>query len=158
MKYRSTGLSMIEVMIALTVMAIGLAGLAALHLNSVQFVHSAHYRSLASTIALDLEERLWLRVADNPLVGCPDTTDGEGTAAAELIAAWNRDAASESWQWTTAPMLRIPDLEIGVGEPAVGATVEVPVSLSWNESRFANAENSVEQFDYVVRVVCRLAP
>ena len=152
----SSGMSLIEVMIALVVLSIGLAGLAALHLNSVQFVHSAHYRSLASTIALDLEERLWLRVADNALVGCPDPGTEAGTAAAELIEDWNREAVSESWEWTTAPLLRIPNLSIDIGTPVVGsATVEIPVTLIWNESRFSDTEDPVEQFDYVLRVVCR---
>ena len=36
-----TGLTLIEVLIALVVLSIGLAGLASMHLSSVQYVHSS---------------------------------------------------------------------------------------------------------------------
>jgi len=49
---RFRGFTLIEVLIALAVLSIGLAGMAALQLSSLQYTHSAHYRSLATTIAL----------------------------------------------------------------------------------------------------------
>ena len=58
------GFSILEVLIALAVLSIGLAGLAVMHFNSLKYVHSAYYRSLASAVALDFEERLWLELAD----------------------------------------------------------------------------------------------
>lgn len=71
------GLSLIEILVALLVLSIGLAGMAALHLNSLKNVSSSYYRSLASTIALDYEERLWLEAArladtDPATAVCPD--------------------------------------------------------------------------------------
>lgn len=157
---RQAGLSLIEVLIALAVISIGLAGMAAMHLTTLQFVHSAHYRSMASTIALDLEERLWLEVADESLAGCPDTSDAPGSPIDTLLAHWSRDYVGgqdqDDWNWSTAPMLKVPSLEITVGDPVPGTWVtEIPVTLSWNESRFSDSESTTETFEYTVRVICR---
>jgi type IV pilus modification protein PilV len=82
------GFTLIEVMIALAVLAIGLAGLAAMQLTAMQFSHSAHYRSLASTIVLDFEERLWLELADNDFECSPG--DNWAGKVAALATDWNR--------------------------------------------------------------------
>ena len=50
---KQSGLSILEVLIALAVLAIGLAGLAVMHMNSLKYAHSAYYRSIASAAALD---------------------------------------------------------------------------------------------------------
>ncbi len=153
---RQAGLTLFEVMIALIVLSIGLTAMAVLHLSSLQFVHSAHYRSLASTIALDFEERLWLELADNSLVGCPNTGIAAGSPAAQLIAHWNREAVGQSWGWSTAPQLKIPNLSVTVGTAINGvSTTQIPVTLSWNEQRFSDDENTTEQFAYVIRILCR---
>ena len=148
---------MIEVLIALTLLSLGLAGLASMHLGSLQYVHSAYYRSLASTIALDLEERLWLELADQALLACPDTGLGEGSAAEALIADWTRTAVGEDdWDWTTADFVRIPNLTIEMGTPVTTtSSTEIPVTFTWNENRFDELEGTSEQFNYTIRVLCK---
>ena len=147
---------MIEVLIALLVLSIGLAGLASMHFTSLQYVHSAYYRSLASIIAMDYEERLWLELADNSLTGCPDTGTGDGTTAAGLITNWARDTVGGDWDWSTAHLTTIPNLAVTMGTPTTESSyTEVPVTLSWNESRFSDDESTSEQFIYNVRILCR---
>ena len=87
-----SGLTIIEVLISLAVLSIGLAGLAAMQLASLQYVHSAHYRSMASTIALDFEERLWVAISDNNLTGCPS----ESTHVGGLSSYWNGSTSAVS--------------------------------------------------------------
>ncbi len=150
------GFTLIEVMIALAVLTIGLTGLAAMQLTSLQYVHSSHFRSMASTIAMDFEERLWLRLADNDLLGCPDATAAVGSPAAELASHWNRTAVGADWDWSTANMLRIPGLIITPGTPVPGVSVvEIPIVLSWSEARFGDRESTTETFTYNVRIQCR---
>lgn len=158
--FRQTGLSLIEVLIALAVISIGLAGMAAMQLTTLQFVHSAHYRSMASTIALDLEERLWLELADDALSGCPDVTNDAGSPIDQLLDHWSRDYVGGSgagdWGWSSARMLKVRDLTVTAGTPVTGTAVtEIPVTLSWNESRFSNVESTTESFVYNVRILCR---
>jgi len=149
-------------MIALIVLFIGLTAMAVLHLSSLQFVHSAHFRSLASTIALDFEERLWLELADNSLVGCPNTEIEPGSnpevrvQVQQLMDHWNRDAVGQSWGWSTAPQLKIPNLSVEVGTAINGvSTTQIPVTLKWIEMRFKDDEDTTEQFEYVIRILCR---
>ncbi|MCY1278727.1 type IV pilus modification protein PilV [compost metagenome] len=57
---RTEGFTLIEVLIALLVLAIGLLGMASLMLVSVKSNQSASQRSQASTLAYDMAERLRL--------------------------------------------------------------------------------------------------
>jgi len=94
---RERGVSLLEVLIALAVLSIGLAGLAIMHLNAQKYVHSAYERSLVSSIALDLEERLWLEVAEMAendsltTIGCPDLTSESKPLISDFIAQWSTD-------------------------------------------------------------------
>ena len=161
-KFRSMshkkGLTMIEVLIALLLLSFGLASLATMQLSSLQYVHSAYYRSLASTIALDFEERLWLELADNDLTLCPGIGTEDGSTPANLIADWSRTAVGDSWEWSTADLIKIPNLSVSLGTAVTTSTcTEIPVTLTWNELRFNEVESTSEQFSYTVRILCRQA-
>lgn len=158
----SNGFTLIEVMIALAVLTIGLTGLAVMQMSSMQYVHSSHYRSMATTIAMDFEERLWLELADNTLTGCPDTSSAAGSPAALLAAHWSRAAAGGEgdgvWAWSDSPLLRIPNLTITPGTAVPGTSVVlIPITLSWPEARFGDvaSEPTTESFTYNVRIQCR---
>ncbi|HKJ17364.1 MAG TPA: type IV pilus modification protein PilV [Xanthomonadales bacterium] len=159
------GISLIEVMIALVVLSIGLVGMAAMQLNTLQFVHSAHYRSMATTVALDLEERLWLEIADSDLEECPDVSNDAGSPVAELLTHWGRDNVGGTgvgdWGWSDARMLKVPNLTLTAGTPTTYTrVVEVPITLTWNESRFEQEftpgeTTATESFEYNIRILCR---
>src|SRR4249920_1652063 len=55
---RQQGFTMVEVLVALVVLAIGLLGIAALYLNSLQSGRTAIYRTQAVTLAADLADRI----------------------------------------------------------------------------------------------------
>lgn len=162
---RENGFSMMEVLISLAVLSIGLTGVALMHLTTLKYVHSAHYRSMASAIALDFEERLWWEIADNDMTGCPDLTTADGSALDNLLSHWNRDyvggQGEGAWNWSSAQMLKVPGLQISAGTVTENEFVsEVPITLTWTEGRFseefAEGQNSAtESFTYRVRIVCR---
>jgi len=56
---RQGGFSLIESLISMLVMAIGLLGLAALQIKSVQFSQASMQQSMAAIQATDMAERLW---------------------------------------------------------------------------------------------------
>lgn len=148
---REAGLSLIEVMIALVVLSIGLTGMAALHLNSLKNAHSSYYRSIASTMALDFEERLWMQVADFDVDGCPNPEGVRETLAEE----WN----TEYSELAGARRTRIPNVNSQILDTRDGANDqwrEVDLRLTWAESRLVGEQDGEgEQFDYTVRVLCR---
>ncbi len=53
---RQTGFTLLEVLIAIVVLAFGLLGFAMLQTTSVRFVQSANYRTQATNLAYDLTE------------------------------------------------------------------------------------------------------
>lgn len=129
---------MVEVLVALVVLAIGLLGIAALYLNSLQSGRTAIYRTEAVNLAADLADRIRMnRTAqaaygtlyadtETPVASCATTggcTDGE--LASTDLAAWKADIAQrlpggQGQVAVTAP--------IGVDEPATYV-----VSIRWSE-------------------------
>ena len=157
------GVTLIEALVTLFVLSVGLVGIAALHLNSMQNAHSSYYRSLASVIALDFEERLWITAANELSTPgqclLPDEIDDERVALTN--------------EWTAEPGL--PGLAVAVPlpptliefttRPQPGASgtwtdrwQEMTVTIEWTEGRFTSdpggIEGTIERFDYVLRIPC----
>lgn len=78
---RSSGFSLIEVLVALLVLAIGLLGLAALQAQGLRFNHDAYVRTQATHLAYDIIDRMRANptsaaayTAADPAAGCNPTT------------------------------------------------------------------------------------
>jgi type IV pilus modification protein PilV len=161
---KTAGFTLIEVMIALAVLTIGLTGLAAMQISAMQYSHSSHYRSMASTIALDFEERMWLELADNDFDCAPE--DEWDSEVSVLATHWNQlyndegdgDVEEQEAEGVTAQRIRIPGLNISAGAAATaGSTVTIPITLSWTEARFGDTESTTESFSFNVRIQCTTA-
>lgn len=133
-----SGFTMVEVLVALVVLAIGLLGIAALYLNSLQAGRTAIYRTQAVNLAADLADRIRSNrtalAAYGTLFGdvevevpACDTTGGcidTDLAATDLFR----------WKATLAQVLPngqgqvVVTLPVGPGEPANYAVV-----VSWAE-------------------------
>ena len=138
------GLTLLEVLIALLVLSIGLLGAAVLTVQSLQNTHSAMYTSIASSAALDFEERLWLDLGRRAS-GCPDPN----SSFPNIFAS----------HWS-ASLPNAPERNLGLPNLTVTPTIEpapplrrVVLALTWDEGRFAGATN--ETFIYETRVLCR---
>lgn len=121
---KAAGFSLLEVLIAVLIIAFGLLGMAALQLKTLQNGHSAYQRTLASIIAMDASERLWMNLGDTPVK----------TAAviqSEWLSAWNNVLPAAGSAST------IEDLGGGKWR----------ISVRWQENRLATA-NTVATFVY----------
>lgn len=113
---QNTGFTLIEVLIALFVLAIGLLGMATLMMNSMQSSQGASQRSAATVSAYDLAERLRANrtqaaVANSPYAGNPaaaalplcftDLANTTGCNAADT-------AALDRAQWWANLQVNIP--------------------------------------------------
>ncbi|WP_145927181.1 type IV pilus modification protein PilV [Jeongeupia sp. USM3] len=72
MKRRQRGISLIEVMVSLVILALGLLGLAGLHSRSLIMGQSSYYRGIAADLSADLADRI--RASRTPYLG--SGTDG----------------------------------------------------------------------------------
>lgn len=166
------GLSLIEVLIALLVLSIGMVGLGALLLTSLSNVHSSSHYSLASALALDVEERLWFETAaisaNSPGAlgddGCLDASQIESVID-EMVTQWS--LAGSHWGWTGARRLQLPanftvvaasddiqHVSNAVNNPGIFWTI-VPFAVDWQEARFEDLDGQGEQYLARVAIPCR---
>ena len=153
---KQSGLTLIEILIALLVLSIGLIGIAALNLVSLQNAHSSYHSSLASSIALDFEERLWLRVGQFGAGACITQADADAVAT-ELQRLWRGgNAISPDADGNGAVgHVEIPGVTISAGSlvstAGVNSQAQAPLTISWADQRFADDQNT---FRYLARVPC----
>jgi type IV pilus assembly protein PilV len=133
-----SGFTMVEVLVALVVLAIGLLGIAALYLNSLQAGRTAIYRTEAVTLASDLADPIRMNrtaeAAYNATYGTATTAVGACATTAGCTDA--QLATTDLADWKAAIAQRLPDGEgevtvtapTGVGEPATYV-----VSIRWSE-------------------------
>ena len=135
---RQSGFTMVEVLVALVVLAIGLLGIAALFLNSLQAGRTAIYRTEAIELAADLADRIRMnRTAQAAYdsafadveVAAPACATTGGCTDAEL-------AATDLSTWKAAIAERLPS---GAGQvvvtlpAAAGEPTSYVVTVQWAE-------------------------
>lgn len=172
--HNQRGLSLIEALIALLVLSIGLVGLGALMLTSLQNVHSSAHYSAASAVALDFEERIWSELTET-VVNSPGNLGGDGcltdtaldTAASATQTAWSSAGEGNATDWTDAERFNIPGLAIAVGDTTTtGVDREgdgvidvnwktVPITLTWTEGRFSDVADGQESYTATMTFACR---
>ncbi len=141
---KESGFSMVEVLVALVVLAIGLLGIAALYLNSLQSGRTAIYRTQAITLAADLADRIRMNrtaqaaygtlFADTEaVVGACLSTGGcsDADLASTDLANWKAQMATQLPNGQGQVVVTAP---VGAGEPATYV-----VTVRWAEVGEATA-------------------
>lgn len=146
------GFTLIEVLIALVILAVGLLGMATLTMTSLQSSQSAYLRSQASLLASDIIERM--RANRAHAVSSDDYEQSEGstspTAPSCSACTPEQQAERDLAQWRAA-------LENGI--PGATAAIErtgneYQISISWAESgtSLRNADNDEVSPSFTLRV------
>lgn len=138
MRTKQTGFTMVEVLVALVVLAIGLLGIAALYLNSLQSGRTAIYRTQAVNLAADLADRIRMNRtaqaaygtlfadAEVEVAGCYTTG---GCIETDLASS---DLAR--WKGTLAQVLPNGQGQVVVTPPvAAGEPTNYVVTVRWAE-------------------------
>lgn len=137
---RHRGLTMLEVLVTLVIVAFGLLGIAGIIANGMKTTHSAYGRSQASWLANDIIDRMRGNRATAEGAGLPyniavdaalDMSDVSNVPKADLVS------------WRRALAAALPSGTGGVNVDA--ATSKVTVTVQWDDSRAANGGSS-EQF------------
>ena len=125
---RQHGAPLIEVLVAMFILAIGLLGLAGLQAVSVQSNQGAYYRSQATILAADIADRMranrgaalagdYAQSSPPSTISAPSDTS---TPAQRDLAEWNNRLA------TSLPQ--------GTGTIVTSSNI-VTISISWNDAR-----------------------
>lgn len=143
--YKQKGIGLIEVLIALLVVAIGVLGYAGLQLRALDSTTEAYTRSQATSIAQAAVERIIANpraapdyaTTTNWPTGAPaaaiDTTCNDGDCTPTQIADWD----VEQLRWMTWNLL--PSGRIDVSE-CVGSDLQC-VRVAWNETMPSDCED-----------------
>ncbi len=131
---KNTGFTLIEVLIAMLVLAVGLLGLAALQANSLRNTQSAYNRSLATELAYDLADRM--RANSSPVglaiyVSMPPTNAVAQVNCMTVSTRCTSDimAQNDLYQWNLEVNSYLPS---GTGTIAFLASVYT-ITVSWND-------------------------
>lgn len=120
--FHQKGIGLIEVLVAVFILASGLLGLAALQTQSLRFSHESYMRTVASVLASDMADRLRVNSAealDTNNYNFPLGTNPSGTTTACEDAACSSTALApyDYKQWSTELALQLPG---GIGSVTPG--------------------------------------
>lgn len=137
---KNAGFTLIEVLIAMLVLAVGLLGLAGLQATGLKNNQSAYNRSQATQLAYDLADRMRANVAGKASytailpssatakTNCLTTT---GCTPADL-------AQNDLFEWNSAVSNNLPS---GIGTIAVAANI-FTISITWDDDKDGNDTNN----------------
>ncbi|MFC3853855.1 type IV pilus modification protein PilV [Salinispirillum marinum] len=130
---RASGVSLIEVLVAILVLSIGLLGVAALMGNALQFNQGAQARTQAVLLASDIVERARVNRTDRAAYALDD----EGDCAAAIVGA--SVAARDVAEWLRQVGCALPGGEAQI----VFAGDQMTVTLQWADTTNDNTETLV---------------
>lgn len=140
MHQSQTGVTLLEVMIAVFISAIGVLGAAALQLNALKYTNSAVYTSQASFIAYDILDRI--RASADP-----DSVDDYELDDTDSPPSGSSLQATDLTDFST----NVQSLPGGVGSIDVtGSTVTV--NISWSESKATGEADATGTFSITTDV------
>lgn len=137
-RIKQSGFTMVEVLVALVVLAIGLLGIAALYLNSLQAGRTAIYRTQAINLAADLADRIRANRTAQAAYGTLFADAEAAVANCDTTGGcFDTDLASTDlarWKGTLAQLLPNGQGQVVVTLPvAVGEPTNYVVTVQWAE-------------------------
>lgn len=139
-RYRQAGMTLIEVLVSVLILAIGLLGAAAIQLNALKYTDSSTMTSQASFIAYDMMDRIRANVDGNAVAN--GTTNILATyALANLSAApaANLNKARDQDLYDFKSNIASFAGSTATGSIDVSAAPAVTITISWDDTRAAGS-------------------
>jgi type IV pilus modification protein PilV len=141
------GFTLIEVMIALVVLAVGLLGMATLMTTSLQSSQGAYRRSQASLMAYDLVERMRVNrtqaISSNDYTLASDAADSTAPSCNTAGCTPQQQAQLDLFQWRGALKTALPDATAAIGRVAPN---QYTITINWSDTGSAISSSSNPSF------------
>lgn len=138
---RDKGFSLLEVLVAVIILAIGLVGIASLQITTQTYTESSMYRSQATMLAREIVERIRVNVGEAKagnydFTSLPSKTENCRGSTKNCTAVKMRD--HDIREWAARVNASLPSATASISTTA-GATaadpVDITITLEWDGSR-----------------------
>ncbi len=147
---KQRGSSLIEVLVALFVLAIGLLGILAMQVKSMQFNQSADTYAKAVNIANDIAERIRINpknvatyltaeIPEDPPTNCRTTSFSAAACSAADLVNW------DLYHWGASIKRNLPAGEGSIEEKTLGTDAYLQIIVSFDDSRSSGASSPVRK-------------
>jgi type IV pilus assembly protein PilV len=137
---KNSGFTLIEVLIAMVVLAVGLLGLAGLQATSLRNNQSAYNRSQATELAYELADRMRANVTGKAAYTAilPSSATAKANCLTTTGCSPAEMAENDLFEWNSAVRNNLPS---GIGTLAVAANV-FTINITWDDDRDGNDTNN----------------
>ncbi len=138
---KTSGFTLLEVLITLVILAIGLLGLAGLQTTGLKNNLSAYHRSQATQLSYDIADRMRANIAAlNSYTTITPTSATEKAACENAATGCTAAAMAEHdlYEWNTTLEAVLPD---GIGTITTSGT-EYKITITWNDDRDGDDTNN----------------
>ncbi|EKG40653.1 MULTISPECIES: type IV pilus modification protein PilV [Pseudomonas] len=141
-RHRQIGMTLIEVLVSVLILAIGLLGAAAIQLNALKYTDSATMSSQASFIAYDMMDRIRANVDGNASAnGSTNVLATYALANLDAAPAANpNDARAQDLSDFRSNIINFAGSS-GTGSIDITGAPEVTINIGWSDTRAAGSSN-----------------
>ncbi|PBP68060.1 type IV pilus modification protein PilV [Pseudomonas syringae] len=140
--YRQTGMTLIEVLVSVLILAIGLLGAAAIQLNALKYTDSSAMTSQASFIAYDMMDRIRANVDGNASAnGSTNVLATYNLPNLDAAPAANLNKARDQDLFDFKDNIGNFASASGTGSIVVSDSTLVTITIGWSDNRAAGASN-----------------
>ncbi|EGH44087.1 MULTISPECIES: type IV pilus modification protein PilV [Pseudomonas syringae group] len=141
-RYRQTGMTLIEVLVSVLILAIGLLGAAAIQLNALKYTDSSAMTSQASFIAYDMMDRIRANVDGNASAnGSTNVLATYNLPNLDAAPAANLNKARDQDLFDFKDNIGNFASASGTGSIVVSDSTLVTITIGWSDNRAAGASN-----------------
>lgn len=152
---KQCGFTLLEVLIALIILAIGLLGLAGLQATGLNMNHSAYNRSQATQLAYDIADRMRSNLAAiNTNASIYVITDSRDASSADYSSCMSSPGCNASdmagrdlYEWNLGITNSLPD---GIGSISASGAVYT-ISINWDDNRDGDVNTDDPNFQLSVQ-------